>query len=244
MSNSGLFGKLASKKVKIFKWRVKLVVVLILLFLLLAAGGLGYAFWFNKSDDDADTADTSQVAGGDTVSSTVTPTPTATPTPTPTPTPGGGTNQGSTPTPTPVATPASIVFAVTNVTAAAEVQTICSNEDNIVMISGNVTANASGIVYYHWLRSDGASGPQATLLFNSAGTQTVTTSWTMPKDVVTMSQPSIFSRFLRFFEGRAYALPSPDPVTYWQQIVVTTPNAISSNQASFARQYCNLSPPL
>jgi hypothetical protein len=226
MFKFGPLKKLAPKKVRL------LLVVLIIL--VLASGGLGYAFWFNKSDDNVNTTGTSQ-ADGDTAFATPTPTPTATSTPS---------NQIPTPTPTPAAaTPTPIIFAVTGVTASADTQTVCTGVFREVSFEGTIATNAAGTVSYHWLGSDGGITSGAPLNFAGAGSQTVTTSWgsTWGNPLPAMNQPSIFERFLSLFEGRAYALPFPDPVTFWEQLVVTSPNAISSNQASFVSSpyYCS-----
>jgi hypothetical protein len=46
-----------------------------------------------------------------------------------------------------------------------------------IHFSGTIAANGPGTVTYRWERSDGATGP-GTLIFTSAGYQTVTTLWT------------------------------------------------------------------
>ena len=42
-----------------------------------------------------------------------------------------------------------------------------------------ITTNGAGTVTYYWTRSDGAHGPTETLVFDAAGTKTVTTSWNL-----------------------------------------------------------------
>ncbi len=234
MFKFGPFKKMTSKKVRLF--------ALLILVLIIMAGGLVYALYLNDDDSVKTGGPTTPTAGSNTsqTSSSVTPTPTTalTPTPTPTPTPN---NQS--PTPAPVSTPTPIVFAVTGVTASADTQTVCTGIFRTVNFTGTITTNAAGVVAYYWLGSDGGTTAGAPLNFTGAGSQTVTTSWgsTWGNPLPAMNQPNIFERFLSLFEGRAYALPFPDPVTFWEQLVVTSPNATSSNQASFVSSpyYCS-----
>ena len=75
--------------------------------------------------------------------------------------------------------------------------------------TGTIPGNGTGgIVTYHWLRSDGAtSRSESVTLVQGAPSATVTTSWTLGS-----------------------AAPHG---TYWEQLVITGPNQLSSNQATF-----------
>jgi hypothetical protein len=109
----------------------------------------------------------------------------------------------------------------------------------VLTFTGTITTNAAGTVSYHWLRSDGAStSPDDTLTFGGAATKTATTTWSVPQDPPpqVMRNPSIFESFLSLFEGRASAVQLGTP--YGERVVVTSPNAISSNEATSYRSLC------
>lgn len=78
-----------------------------------------------------------------------------------------------------------------------------------IKFSGEITLNGEGTVRYAFIRSDGAMGPVETLHFDSAGTKTVSTVWT---------------------------LGGPDSQTYegWQVIKILSPNVMESDKALFA----------
>lgn len=73
---------------------------------------------------------------------------------------------------------------------------------------GTIEVDAPTSITYTWLRSDGATAPEETLEFEAAGTQTVTTSWTLGGGGTT-------------YEG------------LWQQLKIIAPTEVLSNQASF-----------
>ena len=94
--------------------------------------------------------------------------------------------------------PPAIVFAVTGVTYS--VSTWSSGGSvNCPRITANITTNAAGSVDYHWTRSDGAGGSTSTLVFGSAGTQSISADWQL---------------------GSVWA-PAPDE---WMGIYIDTPN--------------------
>jgi hypothetical protein len=66
-------------------------------------------------------------------------------------------------------------------------------------ITANITTNGAGTVEYHWTRSDGVSGSTTTLIFGAAGTQSVSSEWSL---------------------GSVWA-PAPDE---WMGIYIDTPN--------------------
>lgn len=78
--------------------------------------------------------------------------------------------------------------------------------------TGSISTDSAGTVQYTFIRSDGATGPVQTLDFKAAGTQTVSTSWTL---------------------GDAKSLPSYQG---WQALRVISPNALESSRetGSFA----------
>lgn len=95
------------------------------------------------------------------------------------------------------------VFAVTSVVAS--VSPAASNVcPTIFTFTAAITTNAAGSVTYKWERSDGASSSPQTISFAAAGTQNVTTTWNL---------------------GAAG--------TFWEQLRVSSPNSIVSNQATF-----------
>jgi hypothetical protein len=69
---------------------------------------------------------------------------------------------------------------------------------------GSITTNSRGVVRYTFERSDGATGPVYTLLFTSAGTKAVSTTWTL---------------------GRSYS--------GYQKLKVISPNSLESAEARF-----------
>ena len=71
-----------------------------------------------------------------------------------------------------------------------------------------ITVNGPGKVDYTWLRSDNATSPQKSLMFRAAGSQVVTTSWTLGSN------------------GQTYQ-------NYWQQLKIISPVEMVSNKALF-----------
>jgi hypothetical protein len=104
-----------------------------------------------------------------------------------------------------------VEFQVTGVSLKAEIEKFYGPCPVALKFAGSVTVNASGTVKYSFLRSDGAMSPVETLHFDSAGTRTVPTVWT---------------------------LGGPDLTTYegWQVIRILSPNVIESDKASFVFQ--------
>jgi hypothetical protein len=70
-------------------------------------------------------------------------------------------------------------FAVTDAALKAENSTNFGKCPVLVKFTGFITTNAPGIVKYTITRSDGATGPVQMLDFKEAGTQTVSTDWTL-----------------------------------------------------------------
>jgi hypothetical protein len=70
--------------------------------------------------------------------------------------------------------------------------------------NGTITTNRSGTVQYHFLRSDGASGPTQSLVFSGAGSQSVSTDWTLSGSI-----------------------------NGWEQIYIDSPNHQAMAQAGF-----------
>lgn len=78
-----------------------------------------------------------------------------------------------------------------------------------VRFSGKISANAGGVVRYTFLRSDNATGPVETLVFEKAGTKEGSTTWTL-------GGPS-----LPKYEG-------------WQALRIVAPNQMVSKNAHFS----------
>ncbi len=74
--------------------------------------------------------------------------------------------------------------------------------------SADITTNAAGTVTYKWERSDNANAPEQSLTFASAGTKTVTTTWS------------------RWFNPG-------DNATGWERIYVNNPNHQAFSEANF-----------
>jgi hypothetical protein len=75
-----------------------------------------------------------------------------------------------------------------------------------VVFHGSITTDGPGTVKYTFTRSDGASGPAYAMEFKEAGTQGVSTDWTL---------------------GDAIALPRYDG---WQSLKILSPNEMESSQ--------------
>lgn len=127
---------------------------------------------------------------------------------TPTPTPAPA------PTPAPDPAPTQVAFQVSSVTASVsptQGPSSCNHQTSFLFtFTGTITATAAGTVQYKWEQDDGG-GSSDTLTFSSAGSQQVTTDRTIYGSTM--------------YPG-------------WNKIVVTSPNSISSNKASFTRLYC------
>ena len=89
----------------------------------------------------------------------------------------------------------------------------CDNTIKYFKFTGVITANGPGTITYTWLRNDGAKGLHKTLVFEHAGTQIVSTSWTISRSE---------------YEG-------------WQALQIVTPDSIMSNKARFTIYCCNSS---
>ena len=96
-------------------------------------------------------------------------------------------------------------FAVTGVDLKADEAKVLGPCPIIVKFTGYITTNGPGTVKYTFMRSDGATGPAFTLDFKAAGTQQVSTTWTL---------------------GDAVALPSYEG---WQALRVLSPNEVESS---------------
>ena len=51
--------------------------------------------------------------------------------------------------------------------------------DNCPKMTANITVNGPGTVVYQWKRSDGANAPIDSIVFGAAGTQAVSTTWSL-----------------------------------------------------------------
>lgn len=171
---------------------VKLLGVTLFGIIVLAVGTGG--FFLGKKTNEA--SPTTPPTGGPTPTPLATPVlfaPPAAESPTPTP----KATKATSPTPTPVA------FSVTSVAAA--VSPIASNScPTTFNFVATVAAKGPGTASYMWERSDGASGQTKTLVFESAGTKTVSDFWTLSLNY-----------------------------TGWKRIKILSPNALVSNKADF-----------
>lgn len=105
---------------------------------------------------------------------TATPTPTETPTPTPTAT--------ATETPTLTVTPTVYSFTVSDVAVSVNPPSYSGDCPGNFVFTGVITANGPGAVTYQWERSDGAASTEQTLNFSAAGSQNVTSEWSLFAD--------------------------------------------------------------
>lgn len=86
----------------------------------------------------------------------------------------------------------------------------CTESMKLISFTGYITVDGPCEVVYRWSRSDGGVSKYDTLSFKEAGTQKVSTSWSLWKSS---------------YEG-------------WELIEVDKPNAIKSNRASFSIYCC------
>lgn len=228
--------KKTSGKKKFLQWNWKMAALLgVLILLLIGVAGYFTLRYSNSKSKKASNAseeqkNTNGVSTQDNTTSTVPTTGNSTTPSTSTSTSGKKSSSGG----TSATQTATVTFAVTSTSASADRTSVCSNVDTVVNFIGTITSNKAGTVHYHWARSDGGVMADALLDFTAAGTkQVVGTSWTMP--AVPVAQ---VPWYLRPFVKESYALSGGTPPTRWEQIVVTSPNAISSNRAEFTYMPC------
>jgi hypothetical protein len=70
-------------------------------------------------------------------------------------------------------------FAVTGVAFSVDTPAYTGPCPHTFNYTAAITTSAAGTVTYYWTFSDGASVPQASLVFGSAGTQSVSSSWSL-----------------------------------------------------------------
>jgi hypothetical protein len=106
-----------------------------------------------------------------------------------------------------------VTFGITSVTAAVDTASAavpCASTKTF-NFSAIIAVNGPGTVTFKWERSDGATQATATsTTFSSAGSQTVSTTWTL---------------------GPVGGLVVP--FNGWERVHILTPNDVLSNQASF-----------
>lgn len=170
------------------------LVISILIILILALVGIG-SYFLGKQNVPK-------------LSPTLYPTAVATPIETITPAPIATETPSASKSPSP--TPSPIVFQITSVTASVNPNNAvaCSPSTQTFNFKGAITANSAGSVSYQWERSDGASAPVQTAAFLAAGSQEVTTTWTLSRN-----------------SGQTY--------NGWQRVKIISPNPITSSQANF-----------
>ena len=99
---------------------------------------------------------------------------------------------------------ATVPFAVTSVTASVDSPSFTGPCPHTFNFSAVITVNGPGTVTYRWERSGGLIAPAESITFAAAGSQTVTTSWSLGASG-----------------------------TRWQRVVIFTPNNMGSNRANF-----------
>ncbi len=103
-------------------------------------------------------------------------------------------------------------FQVTHVSASVDASHFaCSNSEQVFTFTATITVspNSGGVVTYNWVRSDGATHAPYTVTVPAGSTSvSVSTTWTV-----------------------GAGIPNGN---YWEQVQTTSPNSVSSNQATFA----------
>lgn len=103
-------------------------------------------------------------------------------------------------------------FQVTSVVASVSPPTFQGTCPYTFNFTAAITTNGAGTVEYQWRRDDLSAPVKQSLVFASAGTQNVQTTW---------------------------SLGAPDKnYTLWERVEILSPNALISNQATFSL-YCN-----
>jgi hypothetical protein len=102
-----------------------------------------------------------------------------------------------------------IAFRVTTVSVGVSDREFSGSCPHRFIFTGRITTNREGTVRYRWLRSDGATSPEKTLIFRAAATKTVSTSWELG--------------------GGMGSYPDR-----WQAIEILAPNSLTSNRAVFS----------
>jgi hypothetical protein len=100
-------------------------------------------------------------------------------------------------------------FEVTFVTTAVSPSEYAGKCPKTFMFAAKIVTNGKGTVKYQWVRNDGVRGPVESIRFNEAGTQIVTTSWTLAR------------------EGNNFR-------KYWKAVQIISPNPLVSNPAVFS----------
>ncbi|KAA3645022.1 MAG: hypothetical protein DWQ07_16630 [Chloroflexi bacterium] len=113
------------------------------------------------------------------------------------------------PTPTPTQLPVANPFAVTSVSVSVDDDNFAGSCPHRFTFAATIEVNGPGTVEYKWLRNDGATAPPQTLVFTSAGSQQVTSTWDLGAS------------------GQRYD-------DFWKQIEIIAPNSVLSNQAYFS----------
>ncbi|MEW6130188.1 MAG: CARDB domain-containing protein [Acidobacteriota bacterium] len=99
-------------------------------------------------------------------------------------------------------------FRVTAARLSASPQRYEGHCPGIIKFPGTITANGKGTVKYTFLRSDNATAPVFTLVFDEPGTKPVQTTWTLG------------GATLKTYSG-------------WEAIKILSPNVMESNRATF-----------
>jgi hypothetical protein len=99
-------------------------------------------------------------------------------------------------------------FKVTGVSVSVSEREFSGSCPHRFNFTGRITTNREGTVHYRWLRSDGYTGAEQTLVFTTAGTKTVTSYWEL-------------GGLMGTYRDR------------WMQIEIVAPNSRTSNQAEF-----------
>ncbi len=115
----------------------------------------------------------------------------------------------------PTATWTPIVFGVTGISASVNPSSFSGACPAVFNFTANITASAAGTVTYQWERSDGASGPVATVVFAAAESRTINTTWTLGASG-----------------------------TFWQRLRVLSPKVLVSNTAPFTLECAIATGPL
>ena len=98
---------------------------------------------------------------------------------------------------------------VTDAAARALPTTYAGPCPGVIKFKGKIAADGPAVVKYTWTRSDGATAPVETLVFDAAGSREVETDWRLGD-----------ARLLPYYEG-------------WQALKILSPNELESGPAEF-----------
>jgi len=145
--------------------------------------------------------------------------------------------------------PAPVPFSVTSVIANIEPLTFTGVCPKILTLSATFTANGPGAVTYRWERSDIAYSDVKSIIFDEAGTKTITSQWELsesatgwyrvhvltPRDttsipvnyLISCSNTSLVTGVVVSVDPNSYTGVCPKAINFWATITANGPGTIT-----------------